>query len=46
MSFIKNIVGQLQTDYGDTQIAVKRRVIKRLKDEGKVDHKGEMSMFG
>lgn len=46
MSFIKNIVNALQTDYGQTEIAVKRRVIQRLKDEGKVDHKGELSMFG
>jgi E3 ubiquitin-protein ligase HERC2 len=46
MSFIKNIVGSLQTDYGETTVDVKRRVIKRLRDEGKVDHKGEFSMFG
>lgn len=46
MSFIKNIVGSLNTSYDQVEVSVKRRVISRMKDEGKVDHKGEFSMFG
>ena len=45
MSFIKNIVSQLNTSYDQAEVSVKRRIISRMKEEGKIDHKGEFSMF-
>ena len=44
-SFIKSIVSNLQTNYDQPEIKVKRRLAQKFKDAGKVDHNGEAAIF-
>lgn len=44
--YIRNIVYNLNCNYDSPEVKVKRRRAQVFKDSGKVDHKGEYTIFG
>ena len=45
-SYIKKIADSLPTSYNEPDVQFNRRLIMHKKDKGKVDHRGEWTMFG